>query len=169
MVGSGSDCLDFGMLRDGASAPMAAVACSISAAHDGPAVGMRPFGLWAVVDIVVAGMYQFALLARVSDFEVVIALLAPTMILFGYPRGFCSLSHVALPFALGGPLYGAEPSLTQFFGENLGTLAPRAERDALIASLDALMRASSNPFFPYMVRRIGDVMANPDKATSATR
>jgi alpha-beta hydrolase superfamily lysophospholipase len=84
-----------------------------------------------------------------------------------YPRGFYSLSHVALPFPLSDSLYGAEPDMTENFGENLGTLAPRGERDVLIASLDALMRASSNPFFPYMVGRIGDVMANPDKPPSA--
>jgi hypothetical protein len=53
-------------------------------------------------------------------------------------------------------LYGVEPDLSEIFGENLGTLAPRGERDVLIASLDALLRASSNPFFPYMGDRIGD-------------
>jgi len=42
------------------------------------------------------------------------------------------------------------------FGANLGTLAPRGERSVLIASLDSLMRASSNPFFPYMIDRIGE-------------
>ena len=71
-----------------------------------------------------------------------------------YPRGFYSLSHVALPFPVSDALYGAEPDPSENFGENLGTLAPRGERNVLIASLDALMRASSNPFFPYMTDRI---------------
>jgi alpha-beta hydrolase superfamily lysophospholipase len=71
-----------------------------------------------------------------------------------YPRGFYSLSHVALPFPVSDALYGAEPDPSENFGENLGTLAPRGERNVLIASLDALMRASSNPFFPYMTNRI---------------
>ena len=71
-----------------------------------------------------------------------------------YPRGFYSLSHVALPFPVSDALYGAEPDPSENFGENLGTLAPRGERIVLIASLDALMRASSNPFFPYMTDRI---------------
>ena len=53
-------------------------------------------------------------------------------------------------------LYGAEPDPSENFGENLGTLAPRGERNVLIASLDSLMRASSNPFFPYMTGRIGE-------------
>ena len=71
-----------------------------------------------------------------------------------YPRGFYSLSHVALPFPVSDALYGAEPDPSENFGENLGTLAPRGERNVLIASLDALMRASSNPFFPYITDRI---------------
>jgi uncharacterized membrane protein YccC len=70
---------------DGASAPMmAAVASSIFAARDDPTVGMRSFGLWAVAAIVVAGIYLFALLPLISHIEVVVAVLAPTLILFGY-------------------------------------------------------------------------------------
>lgn len=73
-----------------------------------------------------------------------------------YPRGFYSLSHVALPFPVTDALYGIEPDGSENFGENLGSLAPRGERNVLIASLDTLMRASSNPFFPYMLNRIGE-------------
>jgi hypothetical protein len=61
-----------------------------------------------------------------------------------------------LPFPVSDALYGAEPDPSENFGENLGTLAPRGERNVLIASLDSLMRASSNPFFPYMTDRIGE-------------
>ena len=82
-----------------------------------------------------------------------------------YPRGFYSLSHVALPFPVSDALYGAEPDPSENFGENLGTLAPRGERNVLIASLDLLMRASSNPFFPYMTDRIGEGI--PAVASSA--
>ena len=35
-----------------------------------------------------------------------------------------------------------------------GAVAPRGERGTLIVSLDALLRMSSNPFFPYMIERI---------------
>ncbi|MGO4671111.1 FUSC family protein [Bosea sp. 2RAB26] len=71
--------------HDGASAPMmAAVACSIFASRDDPAIGMRSFGGWAVVAIIVAGIYLFALLPRISDIEVVVVALAPTLVLFGY-------------------------------------------------------------------------------------
>jgi hypothetical protein len=72
-----------------------------------------------------------------------------------FPLGFYSLSHVALPFPVSDALYGAEPNMSENFGENLGALAPPGERNVLIASLDSLMRASSNPFFPYMICRIG--------------
>ena len=76
-----------------------------------------------------------------------------------YPHGFYSLSHVALPFPVSDALYGAEPDKSENFGENLGTLAPRGERNVLIASLDSLMRASSNPFFPYMIDGKGRLRA----------
>ena len=52
-------------------------------------------------------------------------------------------------------LYGMRPENTDEFGVNLGALAVRGERGALIISLDSLSRLSSNPFFPYMADRIG--------------
>jgi hypothetical protein len=65
-----------------------------------------------------------------------------------------SLSHVALPFPLSDSLYGLTPDSTEDFGVHLGSLALRGERGTLIVSLDALLRMSSNPFFPYMAQRI---------------
>jgi len=73
-----------------------------------------------------------------------------------YPEGLYSLSHVALPFPMTDSLYGLTPDPTEDFGLHLGSLAPRGERNVLIASLDSLLRASSNPFFPYMIDRIGE-------------
>jgi alpha-beta hydrolase superfamily lysophospholipase len=81
-----------------------------------------------------------------------------------YPSGFYSLSHVALPFPTSDSLYGITPDPSENFGENLGALAPRGERNVLIASLDSLMRASSNPFFPYMLDRIGEGIPAAAKA-----
>ena len=49
-------------------------------------------------------------------------------------------------------LYGMTPDKSEDFGLSLGTLAPRGERNVLVASLDALLRASSNPFFPYLLQ-----------------
>ncbi len=71
-----------------------------------------------------------------------------------YPPGVFSLSHVALPFPISDSLYGMEPDPAENFGVNLGAIAPRGERGTLIVSLDALLRMSSNPFFPYLVERI---------------
>src|SRR5262249_35235910 len=83
-----------------------------------------------------------------------------------YPLGLYSLSHVALPFPVNDGLYGLTPDPTENFGINLGVLAPRGERNVLIASLDALLRVSSNPFFPYMVGRIEEGI---DARTAGTR
>jgi alpha-beta hydrolase superfamily lysophospholipase len=70
-----------------------------------------------------------------------------------YPRGFFSLSHVALPFPPNDPLYGIEPENNDF-GVHLGNQQPRGERSTLIRGADTLVRASCNPFFPYVVTRL---------------
>lgn len=71
-----------------------------------------------------------------------------------YPADIYSLSHVALPFPPSDALYGMQPDSAENFGINLGMIAARGERGALIVSLDALLRISSNPFFPYLASRI---------------
>jgi len=78
-----------------------------------------------------------------------------------YPIGLYSLSHVALPFPMSDALYGLTPDPAESFGINLGVLAPRGERDVLIASLDSLLRVASNPFFPYMIERIDQGIDEP--------
>jgi len=83
-----------------------------------------------------------------------------------YPADLFSLSHVALPFPMTDALYGLTPDPTENFGINLGVLAPRGERNVLIASLDALLRIASNPFFPYMAERIAENISV--RATAAT-
>lgn len=71
-----------------------------------------------------------------------------------YPIDVYSLSHVAIPFPTNDSLYGLHPDPADDFGINLGALAARGERGALIVSMDSLLRMSSNPFFPYLIRRI---------------
>ncbi len=71
-----------------------------------------------------------------------------------YPNELFSLSHVAIPFPTSDALYGMEPGTDEDFGVHLGTIAARGEVGLLIVSLDSLVRASSNPFFPYMLGRI---------------
>lgn len=67
-----------------------------------------------------------------------------------------SLSHVALPFPLSDSLYGRYPHPLNQYGISLGTFAARGERSVLVVGLDSLMRQSSNPFFPYMLKRIDE-------------
>lgn len=76
-----------------------------------------------------------------------------------YPREVFSLSHVALPFPVTDSLYGMTPDPSEDFGAQLGALAIRGERGVLIMSLDSLVRMSSNPFFPYLLERIDDCIA----------
>ena len=61
-------------------------------------------------------------------------------------------------------LYGLTPDPSEDFGVNLGALAPRGERNVLIASLDSLLRVSSNPFFPYMKTRIEESIDSRSRA-----
>ena len=75
-----------------------------------------------------------------------------------YPPGVFSLSHIALPFPVSDSLYGLQPEPVNEFGIGLGAIAPRGERGALIVSMDALTRISSNPFFPYMLERIEETI-----------
>jgi alpha-beta hydrolase superfamily lysophospholipase len=71
-----------------------------------------------------------------------------------YPAEMYSLSHVAVPFPLSDSLYGLRPEPGEDFGVNLGTITARGEVGLLIIGLENLIRASSNPFFPYMLSRI---------------
>ncbi|HEY2875159.1 MAG TPA: alpha/beta fold hydrolase [Reyranella sp.] len=75
-----------------------------------------------------------------------------------FPSEIFSLSHVALPFPMNDSLYGMEPEPGEDFGIHLGALAPRGERGVLIVNLDALLRVSSNPFFPYELGRIEETI-----------
>lgn len=73
-----------------------------------------------------------------------------------FPLTAFSLSHVALPFPVTDALYGSQPDQTEGFGINLGALTPRGERGVLVVPLDALVRISSNPFYPYIERRVAE-------------
>jgi alpha-beta hydrolase superfamily lysophospholipase len=86
-----------------------------------------------------------------------------------YPHEVFSLSHVALPFPVSDGLYGMDPDPADDFGINLGALATRGERGALIVSLDSLLRMTSNPFFPYMLDRIAETIDLPPPEARALR
>jgi hypothetical protein len=71
-----------------------------------------------------------------------------------WPREMFSLSHIALPFPHDDPVYGGDSVYGEAGGVALGRVVPRGEKDVLVVPLDALMRVSWNPFFPYMAARI---------------
>lgn len=79
-----------------------------------------------------------------------------------YPPDIFSLSHVALPFPMSDSLYGRYPNPRNQYGISLGTFAARGERAVLVVGLDSLMRISSNPFFPYMLKRIDAKIDTPE-------
>jgi len=86
-----------------------------------------------------------------------------------YPADVFSLSHVALPFPPSDSLYGLQPDSSEDFGINLGAMSGRGERGALLVSLDALLRVSSNPFFPYLMERIEEGIVPRRDAEAPTR
>ena len=73
-----------------------------------------------------------------------------------WPRDVFSLSHVAVPFPLSDPVYGREEQTTVPQVIRLGLLSPRGEKSVLTVPIEVLMRVSSNPFFPYMARRVSE-------------
>jgi hypothetical protein len=86
-----------------------------------------------------------------------------------YPPQIFSLSHVAIPFPADDALYGTQPAngTNSRYGISLGALVPRGERGALMISLDSMFRISSNPFFPYVLARIDEAIAEPAQAGNA--
>jgi hypothetical protein len=86
-----------------------------------------------------------------------------------YPVEMYSLSHVAVPFPLSDSLYGLQPEPGEHFGVHLGTITARGEVGLLIVGLENLIRASSNPFFPYMLSRIEEGVAGAQPTTPARR
>ena len=80
-----------------------------------------------------------------------------------WPPGMFSLSHIALPFPLNDSLYGLYPAQNNQYGISLGAFSLRGETNTLAVSLDTLMRASSNPFFPWMMAQINQRIACSDK------
>ena len=78
-----------------------------------------------------------------------------------YPPDIYSLSHVALPFPMSDSLYGLFPDNSEDFGINLGAMASRGERGALIISLIRCF-AYRPTRFSILVQRIeADIPAKP--------
>ena len=71
-----------------------------------------------------------------------------------WPPQIFSLSHVALPFAPDDPVFGLAPDRREDYGIRIGLISPRGERSVLTVPIENVMRLTSNPFFPYVERRI---------------
>ena len=71
-----------------------------------------------------------------------------------WPPQVYSLSHIAMPFAPDDALYGLAPDMTVDYGVRLGLLAPRGEGSVLSVPIQDFLRLKSNPFFPYVERRM---------------
>ena len=108
----------------------------------------------------IAGVKAFAFCISGNDERVGNCACCEPMLKLGidYPPDIFSLSHIALPFPVTDPLYGTSPDTDENFNVNLGALAARGERGALILTLDAIFRIASNPFFPYVEQRIDEGM-----------
>ena len=78
-----------------------------------------------------------------------------------YPAQVYSLSHIAIPFPTSDGLYGLEPDPGDDFGVRLGTLAAHGEVGGLVLNMNAMLRMSSNPFFPYLLERVAAAIDAP--------
>jgi alpha-beta hydrolase superfamily lysophospholipase len=120
----------------------------------------RPFRTALVTN---ANSLSFGAVEKVVESGATAEAVTPLGLAFS-PASF-SLSHVALPFPVTDPLYGSEPEAPETFGINLGSITPRGERGVLVVPLDALVRISSNPFYPYVERRVAEGIARSVRDT----
>jgi alpha-beta hydrolase superfamily lysophospholipase/quercetin dioxygenase-like cupin family protein len=81
-----------------------------------------------------------------------------------WPEDVYSLSHVAIPFPVDDPIYGLDRSPNEFGRRRFGSLSPRGEKAVLTVPADTLMRVMSNPFYPYLERRLLEWVLPPGAA-----
>lgn len=140
---------------------------------------LRPSSLQALQHLLPPGLHHFRTtvignagendsrtVARTTEADTQTSSVTPLSI--SYPDNIFSLSHIALPFPANDPLYGTDPDTSENFGVRLGTQSPRGERGALVLNLDAVLRISSNPFYPYLRDRIASVIPAPRDASAST-
>ena len=72
------------------------------------------------------------------------------------------MSHIALPFTEDDPLYGRIPHAEHPL--QLGAIALRGERNALVVPEASLNRLSYNPFHAYMSAQIEALLRGPVQA-----
>jgi alpha-beta hydrolase superfamily lysophospholipase len=70
-----------------------------------------------------------------------------------WPKGLYSLSHIALPFPPGDPLYGRSEAFKSP-GVHLGSFSLRGERGLLQIPATDMLRLRWNPFYAFMENRL---------------
>jgi len=76
-----------------------------------------------------------------------------TDINLSWPADVFSLGHIALPFPVEDPLYGANQQKSDP-GLQLGNFAIRGEKGMLQVPASAMLRIHWNPFYPYLEQRV---------------
>ena len=72
-----------------------------------------------------------------------------------WPEDVYSLTHVALPFPMDDPLYGANTGPRKSdIHLHLGDIALRGERGVLQIPADEMLRLKSNPFYPFLEQKV---------------
>lgn len=106
------------------------------------------------VDIVTnrdAASFDAVLRSRAAGADTV----TTTGLSLAWPQDVYSLSHVALPFAPGDPLYGDDPR-SENPGIRLGRLALHGENGTLSIPPTMMTRQRWNPFHPYMTSKVAE-------------
>ena len=112
----------------------------------GPAL---PFGI-SVVTNRDSGSDEIVIVRRTSGRDEIVA--EPTNM--AWPPGVFSLSHAALPFPPGDPVYGSHPPGSPSGLIYLGRIDVYGERGLLAVPPGNLVRLRHNPFFDYLYARI---------------
>lgn len=123
----------------------------------------RPFRSVVVASVEGAGQGQVE--AQVVEAGATSVTRQPLPAALTYPPNIYSLSHIAMPFPVSDGLYGVAPDPAEDFGIRLGDLVARGERGTFRVSEEVLMRISSNPFLPFMLERLGQILPPPQAAT----
>ncbi|MBV8681649.1 MAG: FUSC family protein [Caulobacteraceae bacterium] len=93
--------IGLGWIEGTVAAMNAAVFCSFFASQDDPAPAITTFLWFTVLSIPLVALYQFAILPSIDGFPLLIASLAPPLLVIGYFVGNPATSSRALPVALG--------------------------------------------------------------------
>ena len=81
-----------------------------------------------------------------------------------WPEQVYSLSHVAIPFPPGDPLYGDGSGRLDPVTPLLGSFRPRGEEGILIVHMGQFMRLRYNPFFDYIEGRLNGTVRSEKQA-----